>query len=602
MSKKSFNYDFSGWATKNDIRCSDGRVICKDAFVEQDGKQVPLVWNHNHTDGEGVLGHAILENRDQGVYAYCSFNNTSQGKNAKELVEHGDICSLSIFANKLKQDGSKVVHGMIREVSLVLAGANPGAFIENVVKHSDDAYEEDETSACIYNDDENLELFHSEENDTKGGEQMSIKNDENKEVEENSSNDSSEDENSLKHEDNAEENKEGSNSKSEETVADVFNTLSEKQKTVVYAIMAELLDKEGTEEEKNLMKHNAFENQNNDNTNENDHALTHSEFVEIMNNASNKNGSVKAAFLEHGITDVSNLYPEVHNVTQTPKVVDIEHDWVSVIINGVKKTPFGRIKSTYANLTGQEARAKGYVKGSQKVEEVILAAKRTTEPTTVYKLQKMDRDDVIDITDFDVLSWIKGEMRIKLEEEQARAILVGDGRSPLSADKIPEDHIRPIASDSNVYATVVATYEANTTLAQNANSIVDDCVIGMEDYKGAGNPVGFVRRDLLSRMLLLKDVNGRRIYKDIRELATAMMLSKLVPVPASVFGDELLMVAVDLSDYTLGQPNKGNTAFFDNFDLNVNKYEYLIEERCSGALVTPYSALVFKKALPEPSN
>lgn len=602
MSKKSLKYDFSGWATKNDIRCSDGRVICKDAFIDNDGQKVPLVWNHNHTSADEVLGHAILENRNEGVYAYCSFNDTTQGKNAKQLVEHGDICSLSIYANKLKQDGSKVVHGLIREVSLVLAGANPGAFIENVMAHGEDC----EDSACIYNNDQVFELSHADGDDQEGEDTMSeeqtaVVNNEEAKAEETKSEENKEEvvdnKKELEHAE-SQENAQAAEEQSE-TVADVFNTLSEKQKTVVYAILAEALDKEGNKEENTQMKHNAFEEQNqNEKVETKENVLTHSEFVEIMDDAK-RGGSVKDAFLEHGITDVSNLYPEAHNVTPTPKVVDIEHDWVAVVMNGIKKSPFGRIKSTYATLTAAEARAKGYVKGNQKVEEVIVAAKRTTEPTTVYKLQKMDRDDVIDITDFDVLAWMKGEMRVKLDEELARAILVGDGRSALAADKIPEDHIRPIAGDNNVFAIASKTYDAASSLAQDANAILDDCVVAMEEYKGAGNPVGFVRRDLLSRMLLLKDTNGHRIYKDVKELATAMMLTKIVPVPASVFGDELYMVAVDLSDYMLGQPQKGNVNFFDDFDLNYNKYEYLIEQRCSGALVTPYSALVFKKTVTE---
>lgn len=595
-------YDFSGWATRNDIKCSDGRVIRKDAFKEQDGITVPLVWNHNHTDADNVLGHALLENRDQGVYAFCTFNDTEQGKNARTLVEHKDVCSLSIFANKLKQNGSDVVHGYIREVSLVLAGANPGAYIDNIISHND----EEDSQATIYNDSEILELNHSEELE----EPTIVEETSNEETSPNegetpTEENTSEDKQEVAHSDETSETKDetegneinhAEESLDDETIGDVFNTLTDKQKTVVYALIGQAIadtsEKENanTEDEK-AMKHNAFENQENVSVEETK-TLSHSDFEEIMKDARN-HGSVKESFLAHGITNVEALFPEVQLVTKTPKVVDVENDWVSVVMNGVHHTPFSRIKSTYATLTADEARAKGYIKGKQKVEEVIAAAKRTTTPTTVYKLQKMDRDDVLDITDFDVIAFLKTEMRGKLEQELARAFLFGDGRSSSSDDKINEQNIRPIVSDNAVYT--LSHGVAGSDAASIAAAMIDEVVVGMEDYQGAGNPTLFVRKDIFTRMLLLKDTNQHRLYNGAKDLANAMMVNRVVAVPASVMGNTYGL-AVDLSDYNVGADKGGAVTMFDDFDINYNKQEYLIETRCSGALVTPYSAVVFKAA------
>lgn len=569
------NYDFSGWATRNNILCSDGRTIRKDAFKEQDGNTVPLVWNHNHADADNVLGHALLENRDEGVYAYCSFNSTEQGKNAKALVEHGDIMSLSIYANKLKQKGGDVIHGAIREVSLVLAGANPGAFIDHIMKHSDS----DEIEAVITPGAQSLEIVHHEIDDEETKEDANMATEETASIEEVTKNEE------ISHAE-------------EKTVRDVFESLTEEQKTVVYALIGQAVEQAKGEQsdvnsEEGKMKHNAFENQENGSVETN--TLSHSEFEAIMKDARN-HGSVKDAFLAHGITNVEALFPEVQLVTKTPKVVDIESDWVSVVMNGVHHTPFSRIKSTYATLTADEARAKGYVKGEQKVEEVIAAAKRTTTPTTVYKLQKMDRDDVLDITDFDVIAFLKAEMRAKLEQEIARAILFGDGRSTSSDDKINEQNIRPIVSDNAVYTLTHGV--AGTDAASIAAAMIDEVVVGMENYQGAGNPVLFVRKDIFTRMLLLKDTNQHRLYNGAKDLANAMMVNRVVPVPASVMGSTYGL-AVDLSDYNVGADKGGAVTMFDDFDINYNKQEYLIETRCSGALVTPYSAVVFNAAASE---
>lgn len=596
MAKKS-KYDFGGWATKCNVVCSDGRTILRDAFKGNDGQQVPLVWNHNHVDVDRVLGHALLENREDGVYAYCSLNDTPMGRTAKELVKHGDIRTLSIYANNLKQDGKKnVMHGSIREVSLVYAPANPGAYIDTIIAHSDTADEE----AVIYNDSEELEIPEEQQ----GDKQMEGSNDNTKE---------------MQHADNTAE-----GASNDKTIKDVFDTFNEEQKTVVYALIGEAVaeaTKGKNAKEDSEMKHNAFEGDNENNVQvdadgneiKTIDSLSHSEFAAIVDDAKNRVGSMKEAFkqagidttitpekesvLQHGITSVETLFPDYHNVDPTPKIVDMKHDWVNVIMSGVHNIPFARIKSQYADLTADEARAKGYIKGDQKVEEFISVAKRETDPTTVYKLQKMDRDDVIDITDFDVLAWLKGEMRVKLMEEIARAILVGDGRLASSREKINETHIRPIISDDPVFTIQAKTYTAATTIDNDAEHFIDDVVIAMDDYKGKGNVTMLVRRDMLTKLLLLKDTMGHRLYKSVQEIATAMTVNHIAPVPSVVMnGKGIYGVALDLSDYYVGKARKGEVNFFDDFNIDYNKYEYLIETRMSGALVTPYSALVFKKA------
>ena len=575
MVKKVSNYDFAGYATKNDIQCSDGRIIRHNAFADQDGQTVPLVWNHDHMAADNVLGHAVLENRDEGVYAYCTLNHTKQGDNARELVQNGDICALSIYANQLKQNGPDVIHGAIREVSLVLAGANPGAKIDFVMAHSDDS---DPDEGIIYNDSEGLELAHSE-SETK------------------------------KEEKTMEENKKDE----EKTVKDVIDSMTEEQKNVTYALIGEAIEQtkkeilgdkyeEGNEEDKTV-KHNAFENENIE-KNEGEE-LTHSEFVEIMNDAKRK-GSVKDAFLEHGITNVGNLFPEHQAVSRVPEVVDRDQTWVGQVMRSVKHTPFSRVKSFYANITADEARAKGYIKGKQKVEEVITALKRTTDPQTIYKLQKMDRDDVVDITDFDVIAWLKAEMRGKLDEEIARAILVGDGRSSSSEDKIDPLKIRPVYGDDTTY-TIKRTLARAAGTDDNAfaKAFIKDIVKSRKDYKGSGNPVLYTTEDMLTNMLLIEDTTGRVIYDTIEKLKTALRVSDIVTVPVmeNISREDtgahkkynLLGVLVNLADYNVGADKGGAVNMFDDFDIDYNKMKYLIETRCSGALVKPYSAVSFEE-------
>ena len=574
---KPEKYDFSGWATKNNIRCSDGRTIKPDAFAEQDGSTVPLVWNHNHVDADNVLGHAILENREQGVYAYCYLNNTEQGNNARELVSHGDICALSIFANQLKQNGGNVIHGAIREVSLVLAGANPGAKIENVMSHGENCDEE----AIIYNNNDALDLQHSEE-DKK-----------------------------------MEEKKEEPKTEEEKTVKDIIDSMTEEQKNVMYALIGEAIEqtkaekaKESNEEEK-IMKHNAFEKEN---KNEQE-TLSHSELNALIKEAKDNGKSLKNTFLAHGvdnteylehsITNVGNLFPEAQLVDKVPALVSRDMDWVSNVMGAVKHTPFSRVKSTYANITGDEARAKGYVKGNQKVEEVITALKRTTDPQTVYKLQKMDRDDVIDITDFDVVAWIKGEMRIMLNEELARAILIGDGRESSSNDKINPLHIRPVLGDDTTYTIKRSLVRAeNETDEAFAKDFIHDVIRSRKDYKGSGNPTLYTTEDMLTSMLLIEDTTGRIIYDTMDKLKTALRVKDIVTVPvmegvSRKDGENttynLMGILVNLNDYNVGADKGGSVNMFDDFDINYNKYEYLIETRCSGALVKPYSAISFEE-------
>ena len=558
-------FDFSGWATKANIRCSDGLTIMKDAFKHNDGKVVPLVWNHDHNDPFNVLGHAMLENRDDGVYAYCTFNeDTEQGRNAKSLVEHGDVVSLSIFANKLKKQGDNVVHGEIREVSLVLAGANPGATIESVIRHG----EESDEDAIIYMN-EGITLNHAEEKaeekeDTKMAEE-----------------------------------------KKDKTIAEVFDTLNDEQKTAVYAIISQVIDDSGEEddneeEEKPEMKHNVFDSET-----KNEETLSHDAMTTIINDGK-RYGSLKESFLAHadeyGIKTIDYLFPDATNLNPTPEFIKREMGWVSTVMNGVHHTPFSRIKSMFADITEDEARAKGYIKGKLKKEEVFSLLKRTTNPTTIYKKQKLDRDDVVDITDFDVIAWLKSEMRMMLDEEIARAILVGDGRLSSSDDKINEDCIRPIWKDADLYTikrTMTVTSAADKDIASD---FIDEVVRGMADYKGSGSPICFMTEALLTECLLLKDKNGIRIYKDVNEIATAMRVSRIVTVPvmegltrtsgADTF--TLKAIVVNLNDYNVGADKGGSVNMFDDFDIDYNQQKYLIETRCSGALTKPHSAIVLE--------
>jgi len=549
-------YDFSGWATRNNLRCSDGRTIMKDAFKHNDGQTVPLVWNHQHNDPLNVLGHALLENRDEGVYAYCKFNETESGKNAKLLVEHGDVSALSIYANRLKQQGSNVIHGDIREVSLVLAGANPGAFIDSVMSHG----EESDDEAIIYTG-EDISLSHADKK-----------------------------------------------SEDEETIADVFNTLTEKQKTVVYALIGQALEEKEESEDNNdndgskggnkTMKHNVFDNEYDKND-----ILSHSDMEAIFADAK-RYGSLKDSVLAHGITQIDYLFPDAKNVTDTPHFIQRDMGWVQKVMNSVHRTPFSRIKSVLADITEDDARAKGYIKGKQKKDEVFTLLKRTTTPTTIYKKQKLDRDDVVDITDFDVVAWLKSEMRMMLDEEIARAILVGDGRLSSSDDKINEQNIRPIWKDDDLY-TIKAPVEvaSNATSDQKAKEFIRTVIKARKNYKGSGEPTLYTTEDVLTDCLLMEDATGRVIYDSVDKLATALRVKEIVTVPVmeglSRTDSEgntlnLMGLIVNLADYNVGADKGGAVNMFDDFDIDYNAQKYLIETRCSGALIKPYSAIALE--------
>lgn len=582
-------YDFSGWATRNNVRCSDGRTILKDAFKHNDGQIVPLVWNHDHNDPLNVLGHALLENRDEGVYAYCTFNDTDAGRNAKALVEHGDVTALSIYANQLKQQGPNVLHGAIREVSLVLAGANPGAFIDSIIRHGEESDEE----AIIYTGEE-LVLEHA-----CGGATPKKKK---KEMEHS--------QNTIVNDKNLDEIKDNFTPPSgnkEKTVQDVFDTLNEEQKTVVYALIGQALDEsnqnENNEKEGNdNMKHNVFDQDQK----EKENVLTHADMETIISEGK-RYGSLKDSFLAHtaqyGIDQIDFLFPDAKNVTNQPDFIKRDDSYVQKVLRGVHHTPFSRIKSTHANITADEARAKGYIKGHLKKEEVFTLLKRTTTPTTIYKKQKMDRDDIIDITDFDVVAYIKAEMRMMLDEEIARAILVGDGRSTSSDDKIPETNIRPIAKDDDLY-TIKApvAVAANATEDAIAKAFIRTVIKSRKEYKGSGSPTLFTTEDMLTNCLLLEDNNGRIIYDSVDKLATTLRVKEIVPVEVmegvtrtvSAKNLPLMAILVNLNDYYVGADKGGAINMFDDFDIDYNQEKYLIETRISGALVKPYSAIAFE--------
>ena len=571
-------FDFSGWATRNNLKCSDGRTIRKDAFKDNNGQKVPLVWNHQHNEPFNILGHALLENREEGVYAYCTFNDTEAGQNAKQLVEHGDVSALSIYANQLKQHGGDVIHGSIREVSLVLAGANPGAFIDSIICHG----EESEEEAIIYTG-EDISLSHADNEENKEEKPM----DDPKKVE------------------NKTENKTDN-----KTVKDVFDTLTEEQKTVVYALIGQALESAGVtdendenDEEDNNMKHNVFDQDDMMKGN----VLSHSDMEEIFSDAK-RTGSLKEAFLAHnatyGIDQIDTLFPEPKSMNTPPEFIKRDTNWVAGVINGVHHTPFSRIKSMFANITEDEARAKGYIKGKLKKEEVFTLLKRTTTPTTIYKKQKLDRDDIIDITDFDVVAWIKSEMRMMLDEEIARAILVGDGRMTSDDDHINEANIRPIWKDDDLYTIKTKiTVDASATDDDKAKAVIKAAVKSRKDYKGSGNPVLYTTEDFLTNCLLLEDTQGYRLYKSEQDVATAMRVSRIVTVPVmenlSRTDSEsktrnLVGIIVNLNDYNVGADKGGAVNMFDDFDIDYNQQKYLMETRCSGALIRPYSAIALE--------
>lgn len=570
--------DFSGWATRNDLKCSDGRVIRRDAFKHDDGIKVPLVWNHQHNDPRNVLGHAWLENRPEGVYTYGFFNDSESGEIGKILVKHGDICALSIYANQLQQRGCDVLHGEIREVSLVHAGANPGAFIDSMLKHGEDSDDE----AIIYTGMP-LYLSHSDAD---------------------------------KQEDKADDGEKKTDSDEEKTVADVINSMTEEQKNVMYAMIGQAMDDQGESAPEsednndddskggtNTMKHNVFDNDDRQKEN----VLVHSDGSEVSSEEIStifgdikRYGSLKDSVLAHGIDNVDYLFPDAQTLANTPEFIQRDTGWVKKVMSGVHHTPFSRIKSIFADITEDDARAKGYFKGKLKKEEVFGLLKRTTTPTTVYKKQKMDRDDVVDITDFDVVAWLKSEMRMMLDEELARAYLIGDGRLASSDDKINEQNIRPILKDEELY-TIQATVSVQSSATEDdkAREFIRTAIKARKNYKGSGQPTLYTTEDILTDCLLLTDTTGRDLYTDVAQLAKKLRVKEIVTVPVmegvnGKNGGALMGIIVNLADYNVGADRGGAVNMFDDFDIDYNQQKYLIETRCSGALIKPYSAIALE--------
>ena len=586
------DYDFGGWATRNNIKCSDGRTILKDAFKQNDGQKVPLVWNHQHNDPSEVLGHALLENRDEGVYAYCKFNNTESGQTAKSLVANGDVDKLSIYANKLKTHMNNVMHGCIREVSLVLAGANPGAFIDTVISHGEDAEAEEE--GIIYTDEHIDTIEHSDDENDKEGEA-----------------------------DMEDENKKNDEENNEKTIQEVFETLNEEQKNAVYAIVGQALqhsddseddsedddsddDSENNNDEgEEDMKHNVFDNDKN-----NDEVLQHSEILASAIQDAKKYGSLKESVIEHAainnITDIGKLFPDATALNKEPIMIEKDQTWVGKIINTIKHTPFSRVKVTMGKMTEPQARAKGYIKGNKKTNIQMAALNRVVTPTTVYIKNEIDRDDVIDITDFDVVAWQKREMRKELDKELALAALLGDGRDISDNDKINEQNIIPIVKDVDTFTikytiTEGVDYKQANNSASNNDSftkgIIRAAIRSRKEYKGSGSPTFFTTEDYLTDMLLIEDQNGRRIYESLAQLALALRVKEIVTIPEmeqEAYKD-IVGVIVNMADYTMGADKGGSVNMFDDFDIDYNQMKYLMETRCSGALTVPYSAIVLKK-------
>lgn len=565
-------YDCCGWVTRNDLKCADGRIIRHNAFKDCDGMEVPLVWNHQHHDVNNILGHALLENRDEGVYGYCTFNDTESGQAAKKLVQHGDVKSFSIYANRLKEQAGNVYHGMIREVSLVIAGANPGAYIESVIQHGEEVPDE---AKLFY--DQGIELYHAENMEKETNEMATEP--------------------------------EKKTSESEETVADVFNTLTDKQKTVVYALVAEAMgveddddtDMNHSEEDNTDMKYNVFEGTKDQAEGK---VLTHAEEAAIFADAK-RMGSLRDASLEHGVENLEYLFPDHKNVTGDVQFIERDTGWVSVFMRSVHRSPFARVKSIFADITEDQARARGYIKGKFKKEEVFSLLKRTTDPTTVYKKQKLHRDDVADITDYDAVRLVKGEMRKMLDEEIARAAMVGDGRLSSDDDKIDETRIRPIWTDSELF-TIPARFDASTSgtaeekAAADAKAFIRAAIRARKNYKGSGNPTLFTTEDVLTECLLLTDEMGRDLYDTPEKLMKKLRVSAIVTVPVmeglsrqvSGVNHNLFGIIVNLADYNIGADKGGAVSMFDDFDIDFNAMKYLIETRCSGALTKPYSAIV----------
>ena len=612
MGKQKKTYDFSGYATKVGIKCSDGRTILQDAFAHCDGKKVPLVYQHLHNDPKNVLGHAVLENRPDGVYAYCSLNNTEAGKTAKALVQHGDISALSIYANSLVQKSSNVIHGVIREVSFVLSGANPEAYIDNLAfEHSDGSITTDESEAFICSGaiiHDGIEIPEVSDNQ-----------------------DSSEE--SISHADDKKD------PEDQKTVGEVFDTLNEEQKTVVYTMIAQALEtQDGEDEEKEDVKHSNIKGDETMKKNifDKDSAatevrgLSRADLRAIFNDARQSQSTLKNAFLAHGYESISDaladyehqdevlahaatygidnigyLFPDARTTTNTPQFIKRDTEWVSKVFGAAKHVPFSRIKTVLADITADEARARGYIKGNEKADEVITLLKRTTDPQTVYKKQKLDRDDIIDITDFDVVVWLRMEMRMMLEEEIARAQLVGDGRLSSSDDKIKEDKIRPIATDDAIYTIEIQIPEAATTA-----QMIDEIIKGRKQYKGTGTPAFYTTPDVNGDMLLLKDTTGRRLYNTEADLAAGIRAREIIEVPVmenkvvvltpattteTGLQKRLVGISVNMTDYSLGADKGGSISMFDDFDIDFNQFKYLIETRCSGALTMPHSAIAYWK-------
>lgn len=582
--------DFSGWATRNDLKCSDGRVIRRDAFKHNDGIKVPLVWNHQHYDPRNVLGHAWLENRPEGVYTYGFFNDSESGEIGKILVKHGDICALSIYANQLQQRGCDVLHGEIREVSLVHAGANPGAFIDSMLKHGENSDDE----AIIYT---GMPLYLSHSDADK---------------QEDKADDGEKKETSEKKDDPEKK----TDSDEEKTVADVINSMTEEQKNVMYAMIGRAMDDQGESDPEsednndddskggtNTMKHNVFDKDDRQKEN----VLVHSDGSEVSSEEIStifgdikRYGSLKDSVLAHGIDNVDYLFPDAQTLANTPEFIQRDTGWVKKVMSGVHHTPFSRIKSIFADITEDDARAKGYFKGKLKKEEVFGLLKRTTTPTTVYKKQKMDRDDVVDITDFDVVAWLKSEMRMMLDEELARAYLIGDGRLASSDDKINEQNIRPILKDEELY-TIQATVSVQSSATEDdkAREFIRTAIKARKNYKGSGQPTLYTTEDILTDCLLLTDTTGRDLYTDVAQLAKKLRVKEIVTVPVmegvnGKNGGALMGIIVNLADYNVGADRGGAVNMFDDFDIDYNQQKYLIETRCSGALIKPYSAIALE--------
>ena len=568
------NCHFSGYATRNDLVCGDGRTIRKNAFKHCDGQTVPLIWNHDHTNPDAVLGHALLENRDDGVYAYCTFNDTESGRHMKQVVEHGDVRSLSIYANKLKQIGNDVVHGMIRELSIVLAGANPGAYIDFVVAHD----EEGEEGVFANYDEPVLVIYHSDDKKVEEPKEDSKVAEETKKPD------------------------------GEKTIGEVYDEFTEEQKIAVHAMIGMALEANEEEESEeneggNEMKHNVFEN-----VDKQEDALMHADIVANAIEDGKRFGSLRESLLQHAaannITDVKELFPMERDLNMPPKWIKEDDGWVSKIMSAVHHTPFSRVRALFAEMDETEARARGYIKGKEKANLKLAIMKRTTAPTTVYIKMKMDRDDKVDIS-FDAIPWIRAEARNQLDRELARAFLLGDKRDPGTDDKIDELCIRPVLTDDDVYTikyTVtdgVDHHNDFNSASENdseAKGVIRAAVKARKQYKGSGKPTFFTTEDLLTELLLIEDQNGRRIYESEASLATAMRVKEIVTIPEMELYTDIYGIIVNMNDYNVGADKGGEVNMFEDFDIDYNQEKFLMETRCSGALVQPKSAIVLKKA------